>query len=357
MHVKESLKKVATKVEGIVLETLIKEQETSSKISPLFKDLFDHLLTIASGGKGLRGALVYFTYKLFNQEEENEDIYKVSAAIEMIHLYLLIHDDIMDKSDTRHSKKTLHDIYSTTPTLSGKSREEWNHFGNSIAITAGDILSHMATKLVLQTSFEPKLIQGALELLQGHIVNTGYGQFLDLWGGFYDKVTEEDVLKIYRYKTGNYTFENPMMVGAILADASDKQIDELGEFAIPCGITYQIVDDILGIYGDEEALGKPVISDLKEGKRTILMVHAERTAEWEDRKTLHKLLGNQNVKDSDLEVAKTILTKCGSREYASQLARKYCDEAKKYLLQTYDNNHESVQFLVGLSDYIVERDR
>ncbi len=356
MDVKQQLKAVSSKVEEIVLETLREEQIVASKISPELKDLFQHLLTIAHGGKGLRGALVYTTYKLFTNEE-NEDIYKVAAAIELVHLYLLIHDDMMDKADTRHNNHTLNDIYATTSTLSGKKREEWTHFGNALAVNAGDIVSHMAIKLILETSFDPKIIKSALTHLQRHIINTGYGQFLDIWGGFYDKLKEEDVLKIYRYKTGNYTFENPMMLGAIFADAEDSQIESLGGFAIPCGITYQIVDDILGIYGDEEALGKPVISDLKEGKRTILMVHAETNADWESRKVLHKLLGNQNVTLQDLETVKVLLDNCGSREYSSQLAKRYCEEAKSSLLNNYDNNHPSVKFLLALADYIVERDR
>jgi geranylgeranyl diphosphate synthase type I len=356
MDIKKGLKDVASKVEAIVLTTLENEALIASEISPLFKDLYAHLLSIATGGKGLRGALVYYSYKLFTDKEE-EDIYKVAAAIELYHLYLLIHDDVMDRADTRHGKNTINEIYAKGSESIEISRSEWEHFGNSEAINAGDILSHLSTKLILDTSFSAESKVRVVECIQRHLIHTGYGQFMDVWGGVYDKLSEEDVMQVYRYKTGNYTFENPMMVGAILGGATEEDLKHLQEFAIPCGITYQVVDDILGLYSDTETLGKPILSDLKEGKRTILVVYAGLNINEEQNARLEWILGNQNITMEHLQEAQKLVEESGALEHARKIARASVETAKDALLGNFDKNHTSIQFLVGLSDYIISRDR
>lgn len=356
MDIKKGLKEVATKVEAIVLETLRNEAIVASEISPLFKDLYDNLLSIATGGKGLRGALVYYSYKLFTDKEE-EDIYKVAAAIELYHLYLLIHDDVMDRADTRHGKKTINEIYSQGSVSIEVPRPEWEHFGNSEAINAGDILSHLSTELVLGTSFSAEAKVRVVQCIQRHLIHTGYGQFMDVWGGLYDELSEEDVMQVYRYKTGNYTFENPMMVGAILGGATKDELKYLQDFAIPCGITYQIVDDILGLYSNSETLGKPILSDLKEGKRTILVVYTGLHVNEEQNARLEWILGNQQITMDDLKEVQQLIEESGALDHARTLARASVEVAKDSLLGNFDKDHPSIHFLVGLSDYIISRDR
>ncbi len=356
MDIKKGLKEVATKVEAIVLETLRNEAIVASEISPLFKDLYDNLLSIATGGKGLRGALVYYSYKLFTDKEE-EDIYKIAAAIELYHLYLLIHDDVMDRADTRHGKKTIHWMYANGNSNLDFSQPEWIHFGNSIAVVVGDAIAHLANKLILETKFDDKRKLLVSHHIQRTIINTCYGQFIDVWGGVHDKLEEEDVLQIYRYKTGKYTFENPMVVGAILGGASEEDLKGLSMFATPCGITYQIVDDILGLYGDEATLGKPVLSDLKEGKRTLLVVYASYNTDEDSRSKLEWILGNQDIGKEEWLIAQKIVEDSGALAYARKMARASVEVAKDSLLSNFDSKHSSIEFFIGLSDYIISRDR
>jgi geranylgeranyl diphosphate synthase type I len=147
------------------------------------------------------------------------------------------------------------------------------------------------------------------------------------------------------------------MVGAILGGATEEDLKHLQEFAIPCGITYQVVDDILGLYSDTETLGKPILSDLKEGKRTILVVYAGLNINEEQNARLEWILGNQNITMEHLQEAQKLVEESGALEHARKIARASVETAKDALLGNFDKNHTSIQFLVGLSDYIISRDR
>ncbi len=160
---------------------------------------------------------------------------------------------------------------------------------------------------------------------------------------------------MYEYKTAKYTFEGPLHLGAILGGADDKFLNQLSQYAIPAGIAFQIQDDILGIFGDEKKTGKPVGSDIRQGKYTILVAKAFEKANPRQKKILARCLGNKNLTKKDIEDFRKVIIESGSLDYAKNLAMKLVWEAKKEL-EKIKMNSETKKFLRGIAEYMIKRE-
>jgi len=196
------------------------------------------------GGKRLRPALVYWGYKLLGGKH-SKDITKASLAMELVHAFLLIHDDIMDQSDLRRGKITLHKLYERECETLYKSNGKSQRFGETMGILAGDLSSCLAFKLLLSANFSPEQKTLVLNKLHETIINTIFGQELDIRLEVNGLSKPSEILDVYHLKTAQYTFECPLHIGAILAGATQKDLEVISAFAIPCGIAFQITDDIL----------------------------------------------------------------------------------------------------------------
>lgn len=372
MDAKQALAGVAPKINKVVKEELLKEQKKSSNIIAIINDLLHSTSEITYGGKRLRGAFVYYGYMMHGGKNVKE-IMKAAAFVELIHNYILVIDDIQDSADLRHGKLTLHKRYEEyykqliLPIRKRRLKRHLDdyeyegdpeHFGVSIGLMGGLVLAHYAQLLFLKTKFDHRLKTKALEKLNRTIVDTAYGQTVDIYGEKVGDVDEAYVLNVHKYKTGKYTYENPLHIGAILAGANDEDLKALSEYAIPGGIAFQIQDDILGMFGDEEKMGKSAASDLKEGKWTLLIVKALENANQKQKRVLLKALGNKNLTLEDHEAVKKIIVDTGSLQYSKDIALKYVMKAKKALDKNKKPhwNKEGVDFLEGIAEYMINRD-
>jgi len=159
---------------------------------------------------------------------------------------------------------------------------------------------------------------------------------------------------IHLLKTAKYTIEGPLHVGLILAGAGKELLEKMSEYAIPVGIAFQIQDDILGVFGTEEELGKSVTSDIKEGKQTLLTVAAHRLGSEVQRERLRFLLGNPHVSPTDIEEIKGIMRLSGALTYARSRAKALAEDGKAELKRL-PISMDIRRILEGLADYIVER--
>lgn len=307
-----------------------------------------------SGGKRFRASLVYYSYLLLRGRNEKA-IIDVSIFIELVHTYLLIHDDIIDQSETRRSSRTVHSSASSFHKRHLKKKNA-SHFGNSIAICLGDLLSHMGTKLLAEAKFKPENRIRALTALNEHIIQVVYGEIHDVVLEYLEDATEEDILNMLNWKTAKYTFEIPLHVGAILAGGTDKDLKILTEYSVSAGVAFQIQDDILGLFGDEKKLGEPVDSDLKEGKKTLLIHKALEKGTKKEQKVINSALGNSRLTKKQLKEVREIVVKTGSLKYSQDLAKKLAGKAKKSLKKGKGWKKEPKEFLEGVVDYMVERE-
>lgn len=333
------------------LDKVIKE---TGKHDVVMKDALKYIkkLTLA-GGKRLRPAFMYFGY-IAAGGKEKEKMLKTAVSMELIHIFLLIHDDIMDQDDTRHGIDAVHVRYKKL----GKKifrHKDVEHFGDSMAIIIGDMVGALGNQVIFESEFAPERIMKALAKLQSIVGMTVIGQSQDIYIEYKGKATEKDILKMYENKTAKYTVEGPLHLGAILGGATEEITKGLSAYAIPLGIAFQIQDDLLGIFGSERKLGKKVGADIIEGKQTLLVARAKAKADRSQRKILDSLLGKEDLTKGEIMKFQEIMQATGAYKYAKNLSHDLVLEAKNEL-DKLKINHEAKEFLNDIADYMIERE-
>lgn len=308
-------------------------------------------MTLASG-KRLRPALMYFGY-LGVGGKERKKIMKAAVSIELIHMFLLIHDDIIDRDVKRHGVDSLN-FYFAKYARKNFRKKDAEHFGDSVAIIIGDMLEAYGNKIILESSFSERLIMKTLTKLQDIIVSTVMGQAKDIHMEHKGSASEKEIIKMYEYKTAKYSIEGPLHLGMLLAGASGKDLKPINRYAIPIGIAFQIQDDILGVFGSEKKLGKSVRSDIEEGKRTILLAKAFEKADRKEKKELQRIMNKEKIDEKDVQSFQRIMIGTGALEYANNLAKAYIESGKKSL-RGVKLAQEAKDFLLGIADYMVTR--
>ncbi len=308
---------------------------------------------IMSGGKRIRPILMYFGYVAAGGRDKKK-IIKASVGIELIHNYLLIHDDIIDHGRTRHGVETVDAMYETMGKNIFSDCQDLKHLGNSMAILAGDLLEVLGTQVILDSGFDAKLTVKAVSALQSTIATTIVGQTQDVCIENKKRVSEKEILAMYKNKTAKYTIENPLKIGAILAGANLAFLNKISLFAIPIGMAFQIQDDILGLFEASEKIGKDSWSDIKEGKKTLLVSRSFRKSDRKDKEFMKKVLGNEKINSKDIEKFQNIIRKTGSLAYNQNLAKSLIEKGK-FEIKKIKINKEARDFLLEFADYMIMR--
>lgn len=281
-------------------------------------------------GKRLRPLLLILTYKAYSPTNKkiSKELYNASTCMEFLHNFMLIHDDIIDRSDLRRGKPTLHKILAHTVPTSDPDK-----LGIDLGIIAGDIVYALAIDAFLSIKEPLERKERALKYFIQTAAFTAMGEFIDTVYGVkgMNEIDEKDVFLNYTLKTARYTFDCPMVTGAILAGAPESDIKKISEFGILIGQAFQIQDDIIGIYETEENIGKSILSDLAEGKKTILVVHANKTLQGSKREAFLKIFGKKTKTLKDLEAIKKIFIESGSLAYALEAVTTRLKKSQKIL--------------------------
>jgi geranylgeranyl pyrophosphate synthase len=327
-----------------------KEKELSHII---WSHLQEHALRPA---KRIRGSFVYYGYLLFGGKDIDA-ILHAAMSIELIHTALLIHDDFMDQDVVRRGLPTTH-VFFKDYHVSKHFNTDAIHYGHSMAVDTGDIALLAGHQILAESKFPDHLKLRALSRLLRGIVNTGFGQAYDVTLEASRVATEADILSLHHAKTGIYTYENPLHIGAILAGATEDDLALLTEYATPGGIAFQLQDDILGLYGDEEKTGKSSYSDIREGKATLLILKALELSNPTQKNILQELWGKNDITEKEAQKVRTIITDTGSLAYSKDISISYAQEAKAVTsrMREKDWNREAIDYLDGIAQYMVERD-
>lgn len=322
---------------------------------PMISQSLEQTKKIAlAGGKRIRGALLCQAYFGAGGKEKKK-ILKVAAAIELVHLFLLIHDDIIDRGQLRHGKETIHETFAKKK-RKAMPLNEAVHFGESMAIIAGDMLHAFATAMIIEAGFNSDVTLKALSHLQSIINTTIVGQSQDIGIAYDKKVSEAQVLSMCENKTARYTFVGPLHLGVILAEKNDRKLIKiLSDFALPLGKAFQIQDDILGVFGNEQKMGKSAASDIEEGKQSLMVVRARKSATPAQKKLLESLLGKKNITKKEIAVFKGIIESTGSLAYCHAQVQEYLAMSKSKINKI-AMNVESKDFLIGLVEYLEKRE-
>lgn len=315
-----------------------------------------YLDILGRGGKRIRGALTMLGYEM-SGGQNRQMILQAARAIEMLHAYILIIDDIQDRSSVRRGGPAAHIMlkdYHRQHQLAGDS----GHFGISLALNAALAGSHAAQMIMANIDAPEQLRLNALSIINRTMVITAHGQTSDIMNEAVAKTDMDSVEQVLVWKTAQYSFLNPLHVGMVLAGADCHATDAITDYAMNIGKAYQITDDILGIFGSEQSLGKSPMDDLREGKRTILTVFALENTTSSDKNFLIQMLGNQQLNPAEFERCKDILANYGALKNAKVAAKTYIEQATNSLEAV--NNRwapDGIKFLHGLAEYIIVRTR
>jgi len=282
-----------------------------NKISPLISNNIKNF--ILRDGKRARPILFIIGYLGFSKKTA-PGLYRSALSIELLHDFMLIHDDIIDKSDTRRGKPSMHKVFSNY--LAKFKNLKFN--GQDLAIVVGDVMYAMAIDTFLSIKEDPKRKEKALKKFIEAAMYTGSGEFIELICGLMDisKISKEDIYKIYKYKTAFYTFACPLSIGAILAGASSEEITKISEYGAYLGNAFQIKDDILGMFEEESKTGKSALADLQEAKKTILIWYAYKYSNSQNKSRILKIMAKKIITGTDLFEMRLIVKESGALKFA-----------------------------------------
>ena len=324
-------------------------------MSPAYRRLWQAIADLSeAGGKRLRPCMVLMSYRAHAPKAAlSETVMPAAIAFELLHLAMLVHDDIIDRDYIRYGRKNIAAQYLDTYRhfLDGSDLE---HFSQSAAILAGDVLLSQAHGVLQRCDVSTDLIALAQIDLSRCVLEVTGGELMDTEASF---MTKEPVspLAIARYKTASYSFIGPLIMGAHLAAAPEKQIELLRNFGEKIGIAYQIRDDLLGIFGREELTGKSTLGDIREGKHTYLVEQFLTYASSEEKAIFTGIFGKQGCTTAEAQVVCDLFTTSGARTAAEDYIEDLARQARN-MLQEFAISSEDKQLFEHLVQLSIRRD-
>lgn len=305
-----------TLVDESIQDLVTDRKRTAFALSDSYGSFWERIerVTVRSG-KRIRPYLTAVGYGEINQQ-----ILPVAIAQELVHIAMLMHDDVIDQDFARHGKPNMNGLYRDAY---GQylDKPSATHYANSAAVLAGDALLSEAYQSIQRANFSDTIRQKLIEQLGVSIFEVIGGELMDVEAAFVSD-QQFDPLTMYRYKTASYSFIGPLVSGAYCANMSTDLIACLEEFATAAGIAYQLQDDLLGVFGDEQQTGKSTISDLREGKQTMLVtIHRSRMND--DQQQRFELFGDQSADDDRLRDIKRDMEDSGARKETEILTDRY----------------------------------
>ncbi len=297
-----------------------------SKLSPL---LFNSIKEfISRDAKRIRPVLFCIGYLSFSKKAA-PGLYRSALSLELLHDFMLVHDDIIDKSATRRGRPSLHAALNRY----FKNKKNLKFSGEDLAIVAGDVMYAMALDAFLAVKEKPGRKDLALRKLISAVLVTGSGEFIELLLGAkpIENVTKDDIYKIYDYKTANYSFGSPLVMGAILGGASLAQQKKLFDYGMRLGRAFQIKDDIIGTFGDNIETGKSNLTDISEAKRTLLIWYAYNHSDKQGKTTIKRVFSGKAAGKNELSEIRAIISESGGLDYAKNEIKELLNKAKNSL--------------------------
>jgi geranylgeranyl diphosphate synthase, type I len=318
----QSLLDVAARVDQRLEALLAVERERWAHVDADLVPPIDEIARLVlAGGKRLRPAFCYWGFVGAGGNPADELVIDAGAALELLHAFALFHDDVMDGSLTRRGEPTTNAKFEASHganKLAGESRR----FGDGVAILVGDLAYVYSDQLMRNASPQAWTIWNELR------IELNFGQYLDMLGSAMNERRREKAERICRYKSGKYTIERPLHLGALLAapNCGDELIPVLSTYGLPLGDAFQMRDDVLGAFGDTAITGKPVGDDLREGKPTPLMAIATARANAAQLKEL-QWVGNQDLTPEHIARVQEVIRETGALDELESVITRLTDEA------------------------------
>lgn len=345
----ESLTTIVHQIDAQLAQTVAAQRKRWTAVDPdLELPLAEVERLVLSGGKRVRPAFCYWGFRAAGGDAQSSTPIRVGAAIELLHVFALFHDDIMDGALTRRGQVTSHtslaQLHSTSH-WAGESRR----FGEGAAILIGD-LTHVISDQLLGD-----IPNAARDIWHEMRLEVNVGQYLDMLGSARRERSREVAQRICRYKSAKYTIERPLHLGALTADVErgTQLLPVFSQFGLPLGDAFQLRDDVLGVFGDTAVTGKPVGDDLREGKPTLLLAYAYEKANDSQRKILDRV-GSADLTSDEVANMQTVIADTHALLDVETKITSLRDEAIS-ILKTSSINASAIEALEQLANYVTDR--
>ncbi|MET0820483.1 MAG: polyprenyl synthetase family protein [Aeromicrobium sp.] len=292
----------SSRVDHTLAQFVERQRSLFAGMGPDLDELADAAIAFVEGGKRLRPQFCFAGWLVAGGDPDDPGIVPAAASLEWLQGSALVHDDLMDGSDTRRGRPAVHREFEARHRRAGRVGDPAG-FGESVAVLLGDLMLSWCDELFRDSALPtvPRALT-YLDLCKTEVVA---GQFLDVVGQTRATLSVDEAMRVVRFKSAKYTVERPLHIGAALAGADDDLVASLSQVALPLGEAFQLRDDVLGVFGDPDVTGKPAGDDLREGKRTVLVARTHELTDEAGRALLTETLGTPDGVEALTDLIRT----------------------------------------------------
>jgi geranylgeranyl diphosphate synthase, type I len=312
---------------------LARQADALERVSPTVAPLGEAIADLVRGGKRLRPAFCYWGWRGAGGPD-SEAIVHAAAAMELFQAAALIHDDVMDGSDTRRGMPSVHRRFASRHAAAGWAGDG-ERFGLAGAVLAGDLCLVWSGELLAASGLGPQRLVAARAPFDRMRTELMAGQYLDMLeqavAGDQPETAVDRARRVIRYKSAKYTIEEPLLIGGTLAGADPALLATYSAYGLTLGEAFQLRDDVLGVFGDPWQTGKPAGDDLREGKRTVLVAETLRAADAAQRARVQQLLGRPDLDATGVDTLRGIIRETGALDAVERLITELVTQARAAL--------------------------
>ncbi|MBM6589192.1 polyprenyl synthetase family protein [Brevibacterium sp. RIT 803] len=314
---------VAFSFEDRLAQVLAEGRKRSRTFSAQYGQLWGSLTRMATGGKLIRPRLLLDAHSALGGMNERAAV-DAACAMQLLHIALVIHDDVIDNDTIRRGEATISGEFASEAMSRGALRRDAHAWGDATSILGGDLMLTLAHSLLARLDVDDTRRRAVLDIFDDTIIESAAGEHSDVWMSLHlEAARSSEVLAIADQKTAVYSFQAPLLIAAVLAGANRPLVDELAAISRQIGVIYQLRDDVLGLFGDEGQTGKSNVSDLREGKETLLITFARSDPSWPE---VRALFGDRMLSNADGDRLRTVIEESGALVFVESMISQRCEE-------------------------------
>ncbi|HEU4999385.1 MAG TPA: polyprenyl synthetase family protein [Lapillicoccus sp.] len=348
-----------TRVQAAVDAEMHVQRAVLTPVGDELGQLVDAVVRLIAGGKRLRAGFLYWGYRASGRPD-SDALVRLAASMEFFQAAALLHDDVMDGSDTRRGMPAAHRTFAALHSDSGWAGDS-ARFGESAAILAGDLCLQWSDELYATSGLPAEDLERGRRTFDTMRTQLMGGQYLDLlesargWDRLDTASRIDSARNVIRYKSAKYTIEHPLLIGASVGGVAAADMARLSEYGLALGEAFQLRDDVLGVFGDPTTTGKPAGDDLREGKRTVLVALALDNADTDQAALFEKLFGQPDLDAAGVDQLRGIIADTGAVSQVETMIGELAAQARAALATAPGLDGQAVDVLASLVDVTTAR--
>ncbi|TSI19406.1 polyprenyl synthetase family protein [Brevibacterium aurantiacum] len=322
---------IAFSFQDRLAQVLAEGRQRSRGGSPQYGQLWESLTRMATGGKLIRPRLLMDAHRSLGGGDQAAAV-DAACAMQLLHIALVIHDDVIDNDTVRRGEANISGEFASDAMRRSAGRREAQAWGNATALLGGDLMLTLAHSLLARLDVDDAKRRAILDIFDDTVFQSAAGEHSDVWLSLHlEEARSQEVLEMAGQKTAVYSFQAPLLIAAVLAGANTALAEELAAIAVQIGVVYQLRDDVLGLFGDEQVTGKSNFSDLREGKETLLIAFARSDPSWAD---VQHLFGDRMLSTADGHRLRKVVEESGALVFVESIISERCEGLYRFIRES-----------------------